>query len=380
MRMWALQTQKWACGSATCSGRMAVVYYSRTASLPFSVRLKRNSAHGLLRSDEASALCSLGTSCYRISEPFSGPHLVRSLRILNPRTGSTSATTSSTRPSASRSTSLFTCLASVLKVLRLVPLLLLGLGAFFIDKLPAVADLTAHGGGSSVVLHRAKATEIFASGWAGLAAGFLHTLTGPDHLAGLAPLCIGKAKLESALIGVLWGFGHGAGQMICGLLFLVLKGKLKIDLLQAWASRVLGLTLLAIGGVGLKEAVDVSASAIAVEGPELQEDVVNRKATHRLKTFATGLIHGVHPDAFFTILPALALPSRLAGGAYLVMFLLGTIISMCSYTTFIASCGEALENRLPSFMKRLAIGSSIIAIIFGLGILVGELFGINFFH
>ncbi|KAH7447243.1 hypothetical protein KP509_01G098600 [Ceratopteris richardii] len=210
-------------------------------------------------------------------------------------------------------------------------------------------------------------------------AGCLHTLTGPDHLAALAPLCIGRAKLESAIVGALWGCGHDAGQIIFGLLFLLLKEKLKLELLQLWSSRIVGITLLAIGAIGLKEA-QVPVSVLAVEGPGTPEVVEDKTITHRLRTFATGIIYGLQPDALFMILPALALPSRFAGGAYLVMFLLGTVVAMGSYTAFIGSCGQALESRLPSITQRLSIGSSFVAIIFGLGILFGELFGINIFR
>jgi hypothetical protein len=39
------------------------------------------------------------------------------------------------------------------------------------------------------------------SAWAGLLAGCLHTLTGPDHLAALAPLTVGPSRAQNALMG-----------------------------------------------------------------------------------------------------------------------------------------------------------------------------------
>lgn len=275
-----------------------------------------------------------------------------------------------------------TLCSSNLRVPQLLPLLLLGLGAFFTLQFPALADFERHGGAAAVLRRRTTVSEIINSGWAGLMAGCLHTLTGPDHLAALAPLCIGQAKLESAVVGVLWGCGHDAGQIIFGVIFLLLKGKLKIESLQVWASRVVGITLLAIGAVGLKEAQEIPVSVLAGEGAttaDSSEIVENRKTTHRLRTFATGIVYGLQPDALIMILPALALPSRLAGAAYLGMFLLGTIVAMGSYTAFIGSCGQALQKRLPWITRRLTLISSVIAIVFGIGVLLGELFGINFF-
>lgn len=55
------------------------------------------------------------------------------------------------------------------------------------------------------------------SAWAGLAAGCLHTLAGPDHLAALTPLTIGRNPLTAGVLGSLWGLGHSSGQLVLGL-------------------------------------------------------------------------------------------------------------------------------------------------------------------
>ena len=49
--------------------------------------------------------------------------------------------------------------------------------------------------------------------WAGLLAGCLHTLAGPDHLAALTPLTVGRSRFKAAFLGALWGGGHCAGQV-----------------------------------------------------------------------------------------------------------------------------------------------------------------------
>jgi hypothetical protein len=59
--------------------------------------------------------------------------------------------------------------------------------------------------------------------WTGLVTGCLHTMTGPDHLASLAPLTIGRSRVHSALLGALWGAGHGSGQLLLGSVFLLFK-------------------------------------------------------------------------------------------------------------------------------------------------------------
>ena len=65
---------------------------------------------------------------------------------------------------------------------------------------------------------------------AGLAAGLIHVLSGPDHLAAVAPLAGGRGRAWRA--GFLWGLGHSGGVLAVGLLALALRGALPIDALS----------------------------------------------------------------------------------------------------------------------------------------------------
>ncbi|CAI0557538.1 unnamed protein product [Linum tenue] len=231
-------------------------------------------------------------------------------------------------------------------------------------------------------------TELLSSAWTGFFAGCLHTLSGPDHLAALAPLSIGRTRLESAAVGALWGCGHDAGQVIFGLLFLLLKDRLHIEILRTWGTRVVGLTLLVIGGMGIKEASEVPAPCVALENGECDVGVyesldtapaVAQKKKIGFATFATGIVHGLQPDALMMVLPALALPSRVAGAAFLVMFLVGTVVAMGCYTVFIGSCSEALKDRVPRITEKLTWASSFIAIALGVSILISQFFGFSLY-
>ncbi len=57
-----------------------------------------------------------------------------------------------------------------------------------------------------------------------------------------------------------------------------------------------------------------------------------------MTTYVTGIVHGLQPDALFVVIPALALPTRLASVSFIVMFVIGTIVSMAAYTLFIGGC------------------------------------------
>ncbi|KAJ6395677.1 hypothetical protein OIU77_020853 [Salix suchowensis] len=255
--------------------------------------------------------------------------------------------------------------------------------------LPAFATFqtAAKTGGHGAAAAGAKLmqTELLNSGWAGFFAGCLHTLSGPDHLAALAPLSIGRSPMESAAVGALWGCGHDAGQVIFGLLFLLLKDRLHIEVIRTWGTRVVGLTLLVIGAMGIREASEVPTPCVAdgerdvsVYEP-LETPAVGKKKRVGFATFATGIVHGLQPDALMMVLPALALPSRMAGAAFLIMFLLGTVAAMGSYTVFIGSCSEALKDRVPRITEKLTWASSLVAISLGLGLIISQFFGFSLY-
>ncbi|KAH6777062.1 high-affinity nickel-transport family protein [Perilla frutescens var. frutescens] len=264
------------------------------------------------------------------------------------------------------------------KVLIISALVLASLHPAFM--LPAFASFPNAGGATGSSLVRC---ELFSSAWTGFLAGCLHTLSGPDHLAALAPLSIGRTRMESAAVGALWGCGHDTGQVIFGLVFLLLKDQLQIEVIRNWGTRVVGVTLLVIGAMGIREASEVPAPCVEynVGGYEAvaTPSIAKIKKKVGFGTFATGIVHGLQPDALMMILPALALPSRLAGAAFLVMFLVGTVIAMGSYTVFISSCSEALKDRVPRVTEKLTWASSLVAIALGLAIIISQLFGFSLY-
>lgn len=247
---------------------------------------------------------------------------------------------------------------------------------------PALASFQAAAKSSGAAVGgKLLRTEVLTSAWTGFFAGCLHTLSGPDHLAALAPLSIGRTRMESAAVGALWGCGHDAGQLIFGLLFLLLKDRLHIEVIRTWGTRVVGLTLLVIGAMGIKEASEIPEPCVAAleNGEETDEKSSKKKKKIGFATFATGIVHGLQPDALMMVLPALALPSRVAGAAFLIMFLLGTVIAMGSYTVFIGSCSEALKEKVPRITEKLTWASSLVAIGLGLAIIVSQFFGFSLY-
>ncbi|KAK9807095.1 hypothetical protein WJX73_004376 [Symbiochloris irregularis] len=207
------------------------------------------------------------------------------------------------------------------------------------------------------------------SGWAGLAAGCLHSLSGPDHLAALTPLTFGRGQMKATLLGALWGFGHCIGQLVLGLLLLVLKDRFTqvVPALSKYSSVTVGLTLMVIGGLGLQETLHTRREAqmqlvgtgdFQLEAQEqasrVQDAVRPLRRNFSLWTLATGIVYGLQPDALFVIIPALALPTPLAAVAYMFMFVVGTVTAMGSYTAFIGATSKALDKSNGNLLTNLS--------------------------
>ena len=85
---------------------------------------------------------------------------------------------------------------------------------------------------------------------AGFAAGAGHVLAGPDHLGAVAPLAA-DSRQRAWQAGLRWGLGHTTGVLLVGLLFLLLRDVLPVDLISGWSERLVGMVLIGIGAWGL---------------------------------------------------------------------------------------------------------------------------------
>jgi len=224
------------------------------------------------------------------------------------------------------------------------------------------------------------------SAWAGLLAGCLHTLAGPDHLAALTPLTIGRDRFKASVLGAQWGFGHSVGQLILGLAFAVLKDKIDgfMPALSKYSGTLVGLILVIIGVSGIKESFDARKEEgdhghhhhhhhdePEVElGPDGAVRLVKKERKFGLATFFTGIVYGLQPDALFVIIPALALPTKLAAVAYILMFVFGTVAAMGGYTFAIGTATDRLGKKNPFILKNLSIIAAAVAIVVGVLVLL----------
>jgi len=74
----------------------------------------------------------------------------------------------------------------------------------------------------------------------GAAAGLFHVLSGPDHLAAVAPLAVDDRN-RGWLAGFTWGVGHASGVVVVAVIAVMLREMLpSIDIISAWGERAVG--------------------------------------------------------------------------------------------------------------------------------------------
>src|SRR5687768_2493710 len=88
---------------------------------------------------------------------------------------------------------------------------------------------------------------------AGVAAGLVHVLSGPDHLAAVAPLAA-ETDRPQWRTGFQWGLGHTAGVIAIGLLLIAFREVLPIEAISRHSERSVGLVLLGVGLWGVTRA------------------------------------------------------------------------------------------------------------------------------
>jgi hypothetical protein len=186
----------------------------------------------------------------------------------------------------------------------------------------------------------------------GLLAGLFHVLSGPDHLAAVAPLAVEDGR-RGWFAGWTWGFGHASGVVVVALLAIVLRDLLpSVDVLSAWGERVVGVALIGIGLWALRRALHISRGAHhhgAVEHDHVHVrsgPVWTRRLGHAHASFCMGILHGIAGSSHFLgVLPALALPTRGAAISYIAAFGIGTVAAMTAFAAVIGSAGIRVGHR-----------------------------------
>lgn len=244
----------------------------------------------------------------------------------------------------------------------------------------------------------------------GLAAGGMHVVTGPDHMAAVAPLAI-DSKRKSWKAGLMWGVGHSMGAWTLAVLAMIFREAIPVDLVSSWSERLVGVVLIGVGIWALRRALRGhlhthvhthdghshahahfhahahepsiatpastsrlhSTTPAATEGPK-PSDAPSASPptdprpshTHSHGALGIGTLHGLAGTSHLLgVLPALALPTRADAAAYLLAFGLGSIVAM---TTFASLCGLLATRgaaRSQATFRGFMVATSLFAVLLG---------------
>ena len=204
----------------------------------------------------------------------------------------------------------------------------------------------------------------------GVLAGAAHVLSGPDHLAGVAPLAVDRtARIRPVLVGASWGLGHGLGVALLGVLGQTLLGAADIEVASGWAERLVGIVLIVIGAISIRRARGLVAHEhMHTHGagahvhlhvhendghPECAELTAAPPHRHRHAAFGIGIVHGLAGAGhFWAVLPSLAMgPSDAALyiGGYVVMSLTAMALFGLILGRLVRVFGPHAVPRLMSF-------------------------------
>jgi len=203
---------------------------------------------------------------------------------------------------------------------------------------------------------------------AGILAGLLHVLTGPYHLAALAPLSL-QAKRRAWAVGFRWGLGHSSGVLVVAAVAFGFRQVVHLEALSGWGERLVGATMIVLGLWGLRRLFRERLHAhehdhggqghvhFHVHRPD-EDHRAGSAHVHTHAAFWVGTLHGLAGTAHLVgVLPSLALPTGRETAGYLIAFAIGTIAAM---TVFAAAVGWAAPGRSERGLRvyRWALGAA----------------------
>lgn len=189
----------------------------------------------------------------------------------------------------------------------------------------------------------------------GLFAGFLHVLMGPDHLAAVAPSAALRGR-DAWRSGLRWGIGHSSGVLCVGIALILLRQLVDISK-HAWiGERFVGVALIAIGIWGIRVLLTNRELSLTAPG--------NRHHHHAERTaLGVGILHGLAGGShLFGVIPALALPSIGLSATWLVLFGVGTVVAMMTFTGILGFIIHGMAQRINKLYRGALCACSAVAI------------------
>ena len=191
----------------------------------------------------------------------------------------------------------------------------------------------------------------------GALAGFVHVISGADHLIAMAPSAINSPQ-KALKNGFSWGLGHSSGVLLLAFVAIFIKDITPLNKFSNIAEFMVGISLLIVGVIAIKNSFQLSMHSHSHKHENgfahrhyhfhTKEQKNNNKHSHALT--GLGLLHGIAGGShLLAVLPALALP-LISACSYLISYLFGSLISMNLFTCLISFTTLKVGQK---FIKRL---------------------------
>lgn len=208
-------------------------------------------------------------------------------------------------------------------------------------------------------------------------------MTGPDHLAALLPLCLGRRWWQSSKTGAFWGLGHGVGAALVGIVGFALRDALNLHALTPYMEVAVGTSIIVIGATGFREAREWAGNAqqcpVPLDEPARAAEADDARASDIVmsacdeppaqdvaRTLLNGVLNGVSGTGHILgVLPALAMPNWAVAFVYLGCFGLGTLLAMALFTGVVGELSSQLSSLTPAAPASSAMAASLFALAMG---------------
>jgi hypothetical protein len=224
---------------------------------------------------------------------------------------------------------------------------------------------------------------VFAIALAGIVAGTVHVLSGPDHLTAVAPFAI-RSRGAAWRAGAKWGVGHTGGVAVLAAIALAFRELLPLDRISAVSEQLVGVVLIGIGlwtlRLALQSRVHVHAHEhdgerhvhMHLHGPASAH--ASRPGSgpapahdHSHAPLYIGILHGAAGTShIFGILPALALPTRTDAVTYLAGYGMGTITAMVGFAAALGAVSMRTRGDGGRLYRSILAGAGAAAVVVGL--------------
>lgn len=212
----------------------------------------------------------------------------------------------------------------------------------------------------------------------GLVAGAIHVVSGPDHLAAVAPLAA-DSRRRAWEVGLRWGIGHAGGVMFVGVLSLLLRDWLPLEAISSWSERLVGVMLIGIGLWGVRRALSGRVHTHehehdgrqhvhihAHDGATAHTHAHAAEHRHTHTAFAVGTLHGAAGSShFLAVIPALAFATMNEAVFYLAAYGGGTVVAMMVFSSLVGLSARSLAADSARAYRQMMASCSLAAVAVG---------------